>query len=235
MHALTELVESRGDVRTACVPDDRTVTGTSDRRSVTIWVMEEHRPAPGAAVAMRLPDGHETVMRVLGVNEPRLHLDPPLVAHDGDAVAVAWVTATGQGFTARGTIVAVEGGATVVDLGAETSLAGRFLRRFVPPHPLHAEATVYDDAGRIRLQTFGDVRDLALTGAGLVIEGLREGDAIMLTISEPGGHAVVEDAHAHVVRVASPPDGTLVGLSFDAPFDEAPAIAAIAAVRDQPA
>jgi hypothetical protein len=184
-------------------------------------------PSVGAAVAIRLADGHEQVSRVVISAPPCVHVEPELTSSDGETVDVAWVTPMGLGRRGRARLVSHGDRKTVLEIVGVTELAGRFLHRFVPVSPLLAELVVFDDFGQISAELTGSVRDLALTGAGLDVEGLAGGETVLITLAEVGGHAVVSGIEARVAHVETRGGATVAGIVFSSPFDAAPAIAAL--------
>ena len=184
-------------------------------------------PPIGAAVAFRLPDGHEQVSRVVHASGAEITIDPEITSLDGETIDVAWVTSAGRGRRGRARLVTHDSRPTVLEIVGVTELAGRFLHRFVPAHPLVAEIIVFDDFGQISAEVTGTVRDLALTGAGLDVSGLEAGDTVLMTLAERGGHAVVTGLEAHVAHVDVRGGVPFAGIVFSAPFDAAPAIAAL--------
>jgi hypothetical protein len=184
-------------------------------------------PTVGAAVALRLHDGHEQVGRVLAARNAQVHLEPQVTASIGDEVQIAWVTHAGSGRRARARVTGHEGDETAIEVIAVTSLAGRFLRRFRPARPLIAEIRRLDSFGQVSEEVFGPVRDLALAGAGVETGALEEGEMVLLTLADESGHALVADIEARVARVGEGADGRVTGLVFSSPFQAAPAVAAL--------
>ena len=70
----------------------------------------------------------------------------------------------------------------------------------------------------------GRVRDVALAGAGIAVEGLRSGDQVLVTLTDLNGVQVVSEVAASVVHVAA----GVVGVAFVEPYEAAPAMAALA-------
>ena len=106
-----------------------------------------------------------------------------------------------------------------------TPLCGRFLRRFAPDRPLLADLAICDDAGIVYRTVQGRVRDVALAGAGIAVDGSAlRGDQVLVTLTDLNGVQVVSEVSASVVHVAA----GVVGVAFVEPFEAAPAMAALA-------
>ena len=180
-------------------------------------------------MAVRLSDGHEQVSRVVACLPPIVHIEPELTSSDGETVDVAWVTPSGKGRRGRARLVSHGDRQTVLEIVGVTELAGRFLHRFVPLAALHAELVVFDDFGQISGELTGEVLDLALTGAGIAIDGLAGGETVLITLAEVGGHAIVSGIEARVAHVEVRGGVQVAGIVFSSPFDAAPAIAALEA------
>ncbi len=191
--------------------------------------MSEEAPGVGAAIAVRLHDGHEQVSRVVISLPPLVHIEPELTASDGETIDVAWVTPDGKGRRGRARLLSHSHRQTVLEIVGVTELAGRFLHRFVPINGLVAELVVFDDFGQISHEVTGTVRDLALTGVGLAVDGLEGGETVLITLAELGGHAVVSGLEARVTHVELRGDVRVAGIVFSSPFDAAPAIAVLEA------
>lgn len=181
-------------------------------------------PTIGETLALRTAEGQEIVVQVRQAERPRIALTPAIPAATGEAVEAAFVAADGTGYRARGRVVHREMAETVVEIEGVTPLCGRFLRRFAPDPPLIADLAIRDESGTVYRTVQGRVRDVALAGAGIAVTGLQRGDQVLVTLSALSGEAVVSDVEATVVHVAA----GVVGVAFAAPFDAAPALAALA-------
>jgi hypothetical protein len=181
-------------------------------------------PSNGETLALRTAEGHEIVVQVRQAERPRIALTPAIPAATGESVEAAFVAADGTGYRARGRVVHREMAETVVEIEGVTPLCGRFLRRFAPDPPLVADLAIRDESGIVYRTVQGRVRDVALAGAGIAATGLQRGDQVLVTLSGPTGEPVVSDVEATVVHVAA----GVVGVAFAAPFDAAPALAALA-------
>lgn len=181
-------------------------------------------PTIGETLALRTAEGQEIVVQVRQAERPRVALIPAIPAATGEAVEAAFVAADGTGYRARGRVVHREMAETVVEIEGVTPLCGRFLRRFAPDPPLIADLAIRDEAGTVYRTVQGRVRDVALAGAGISVTGLQRGDQVLVTLSALSGEPVVSDVEATVVHVAA----GVVGVAFAAPFDAAPAMAALA-------
>jgi hypothetical protein len=181
-------------------------------------------PAIGETLALRTAEGQEIIVEVQKSERPRVAVAPAIAAATGEALEVAFVAQDGTGYRARGRVVHREKAETFVEVEGVTPLCGRFLRRFAPDPPLLADLAICDESGTVYRTVQGRVRDVALAGAGIVVTGLQRGDHVLVTLSGPTGEPVVADGPAAVVHVAA----GVVGVAFDAPFDAAPALAALA-------
>jgi hypothetical protein len=181
-------------------------------------------PTNGETLALRTAEGQEIVVQVRQAERPRIAVMPAIPAATGESVEAAFVAADGTGYRARGRVVHREMAETVVEIEGVTPLCGRFLRRFAPDPPLVADLAIRDESGTVYRTVQGRVRDVALAGAGIAVTGLQKGDQVLVTLSGPSGDPVVSDVEATVVHVAA----GVVGVAFAAPFDAAPALAALA-------
>lgn len=181
-------------------------------------------PRTGEAIALRVADGHEVVVRVRQADRPRLALQPAIPAATGETIEAAFVDSDGTGYRARGRVVHREVAETFVEIDGVTPLCGRFLRRFAPERALIADLGIRDEAGTIYRRVQGRVRDVALAGAGIACDGLTSGDNVLMTLTDLDGTPVVDSIDATVVHVAS----GVIGVAFVEPFDAAPAMAALA-------
>jgi len=182
-------------------------------------------PRTGEAIAMRVADGHELVVRVRQAERPRIIVVPALDAPTNEGIEAAFVAGDGTGYRLRGRIAHREASETTIEVEGVTPLLGRFLRRFTPEPPLFADIGLLDENGTVYRRVQGRVRDLALAGAGVAAEGLQGGDQLQLTLTDVDGLPVVSDLDATVVHVAA----GVAGIAFAQPFDAAPAMAALAA------
>ena len=182
-------------------------------------------PRTGEAIAMRVADGHELVVRVRQADRPRIIVVPALDAPTNEGIEAAFVAGDGTGYRLRGRIAHREASETTIEVEGVTPLLGRFLRRFTPEPPLFADIGLLDETGTVYRRVQGRVRDLALAGAGVAAEGLQGGDQLQLTLTDADGLPVVSDLDATVVHVAA----GVAGIAFAQPFDAAPAMAALAA------
>src|SRR5690349_3141331 len=182
-------------------------------------------PRTGEAIAMRVADGHELVVRVRQADRPRIVVVPALDAPTNEGIEAAFVASDGTGYRLRGRIAHRETSETTIEVEGVTPLLGRFLRRFTPETPLFADIGLLDENGTVYRRVQGRVRDLALAGAGVAAEGLQGGDQLQLTLTDVDGMTVVSDLDATVVHVAA----GVAGIAFAQPFDAAPAMAALAA------
>jgi len=181
-------------------------------------------PHTGETLALRVADGSELVVRVRSTDRTRLTLTPAIPAATGEAVEAAFVASDGTGYRVRGRVVHREMHDTVVEVEGVTPLCGRFLRRFAPDRPLLADLAICDDYGTVYRTVQGRVRDVALAGAGIAVEGLRSGDQVLVTLTDLNGVRVVNEVAASVVHVAP----GVVGVAFAEPYEAAPAMAALA-------
>ena len=182
-------------------------------------------PRTGEAIALRIAEGHEFVVRVRQADRPRITVSPALNAPTSEGIEAAFVASDGTGYRLRGRIAHREMNATTIEVEGVTPLLGRFLRRFTPDPPLFADIGLVDENGTVFRRVQGRVRDLALAGAGIAAEGLQAGDQLQLTLTDADGAPVVSDLEAAVVHVAA----GVAGIAFVQPFDAAPAMAALAA------
>jgi len=182
-------------------------------------------PRTGEAIAMRVADGHELVVRVRQADRPRIIVVPALDAPTNEGIEAAFVAGDGTGYRLRGRIAHREASETTIEVEGVTPLLGRFLRRFTPEPPLFADIGLLDETGTVYRRVQGRVRDLALAGAGVAAEGLQGGDQLQLTLTDVDGLPVVSDLDATVVHVAA----GVAGIAFAQPFHAAPAMAALAA------
>jgi hypothetical protein len=182
-------------------------------------------PRTGEAIAMRVADGHELVVRVRQADRPRIIVVPALDAPTNEGIEAAFVASDGTGYRLRGRIAHRETNETTIEVEGVTPLLGRFLRRFAPEPPLFADIGLVDENGTVFRRVQGRVRDLALAGAGVAADGLQAGDQLQLTLTDADGAPVVSDLDAAVVHVAA----GVAGIAFAQPFDAAPAMAALAA------
>ena len=182
-------------------------------------------PRTGEAIALRVADGHELVVRVRQSERPRIAVVPALNAPTSEGIEAAFVASDGTGYRLRGRIAHREADETVIEVEGVTPLLGRFLRRFTPDPPLFADLGLVDETGTVYRRVQGRVRDLALAGAGIAADGLQAGDQLQLTLTDADGGTVVADLDAAVVHVAA----GVAGIAFVQPFDAAPAMAALAA------
>jgi len=182
-------------------------------------------PRTGEAIAMRVAEGHELVVRVRQAERPRIIVMPALDAPTNEGIEAAFVASDGTGYRLRGRIAHRETNETTIEVEGVTPLLGRFLRRFTPEPPLFADIGLVDENGTVFRRVQGRVRDLALAGAGVAAEGLQGGDQLQLTLTDADGMPVVSDLDATVVHVAA----GVAGIAFAQPFDAAPAMAALAA------
>ncbi len=181
-------------------------------------------PTIGETLALRTAEGQEIVVQVRPAERPRIALTPAIPAATGEAVEAAFVAADGTGYRARGRVVHREMAETVVEIEGVTPLCGRFLRRFAPDPPLIADLAIRDESGTVYRTVQGRVRDVALAGAGIAVEGLRSGDQVLVTLTDLNGVRVVNEVAASVVHVAP----GVVGVAFAEPYEAAPAMAALA-------
>jgi hypothetical protein len=181
-------------------------------------------PRTGEVLALRLADGTELVACVRQAERPRLTLTPAIPAPTGEGIEAAFVAGDGTGYRVRGRIAHRETHDTVIEVDGVTPLCGRFLRRFAPDRPLLADLAIYDEAGIVYRTVQGRVRDVALAGAGIAVEGLRSGDHVLVTLTDLNGVQVVSEVEASVVHVAA----GVVGVAFAEPYEAAPAMAALA-------
>ncbi len=181
-------------------------------------------PTIGETLALRTAEGQEIVVQVRQAERPRVAVTPAIPAATGEPIEAAFVASDGTGYRARGRVVHREVAETIVEIEGVTPLCGRFLRRFVPDPPLVADLAIRDESGTVYRTVQGRVRDVALAGAGIAVSGLQRGDQVLVTMAGPTGEPVVSDVEATVVHVAA----GVVGVAFAAPFDAAPALAALA-------
>jgi hypothetical protein len=182
-------------------------------------------PRTGEAIALRIADGHELVVHVKQAERPRIVVTPALPAATNEGIEAAFVASDGTGYRLRGRIGHREMHDTTIEVEGVTPLLGRFLRRFTPERALFADLALLDDAGTVYRRVQGKVRDLALAGAGIAVEGLQSGDELQMTLTDLDGTPVVADLEAVVVHVAA----GVAGIAFSQPFHAAPAMAALAA------
>jgi hypothetical protein len=181
-------------------------------------------PHTGETLALRIADGSEFVVRVRNADRARLTLTPAIPAATGEGIEAAFVAGDGTGYRVRGRIVHREMHDTIVEVDGVTPLCGRFLRRFAPDRPLLADIAICDESGTVYRTVQGRVRDVALAGAGIAVDGLRSGDQVLVTLTDLNGVRVVSEVSASVVHVAA----GVVGVAFVEPFEAAPAMAALA-------
>ncbi len=181
-------------------------------------------PQIGETLALRVGDDTELVVRVAHAARNQMTVTPAIPAATGEAIEAAFVAADGTGYRVRGHVVHREIHETRIEVGGVTPLAGRFLRRFAPDRPLLADLAIRDDAGIIYRTVQGRVRDVALAGAGIAVDGLMQGDQVLVTLTDLNGVRVVSEVAASVVHVAA----GVVGVAFAEPYDAAPAMAALA-------
>ena len=124
-------------------------------------------PRTGEAIAMRVADGHELVVRVRQADRPRIIVVPALDAPTNEGIEAAFVAGDGTGYRLRGRIAHREASETTIEVEGVTPLLGRFLRRFTPEPPLFADIGLLDETGTVYRRVQGRVRDLALAGAGV--------------------------------------------------------------------
>ena len=182
-------------------------------------------PRTGEPIALRIADGHELVVRVKQAERPRIIVTPALPAATNEGIEAAFVASDGTGYRLRGRIGHREMHDTTIEVEGVTPLLGRFLRRFTPERPMFADLALLDDAGTVYRRVQGKVRDLALAGAGIAVDGVQSGDELQITLTDLDGTPVVSDIAAMVVHVAA----GVAGIAFSQPFDAAPAMAALAA------
>jgi hypothetical protein len=180
-------------------------------------------PESGETLALRVGDV-ELVVRVRHVERTTLTVEPAIPAATGESVEAAFVDTYGTGHRVRGHVVHREVHDTRIEIDGVTPLCGRFLRRFAPDRPLLADLALRDDFGTVYRTVQGRVRDVALAGAGIVVDGVRSGDRVLVTLTDMNGQQVVSAVEATVVHVAS----GVVGVAFAEPFGAAPAMAALA-------
>lgn len=181
-------------------------------------------PHVGETLALRVADGSELVVRVAQTDRTRVTVTPALPAATGEAIEAAFVSGDGTGYRVRGRVLHREMHETLVEVDGVTPLAGRFLRRFTPDRPLLADLAICDETGTVYRSVQGRVRDVALAGAGISVEGLMPGDQVLVTLTDLNGVHVVSEVAASVVHVAA----GVVGVAFAEPYEAAPAMAALA-------
>jgi hypothetical protein len=181
-------------------------------------------PRTGEAIALRIADGHELVVHVKHADRPRIVVTPALPAATNEGIEAAFVDSDGTGYRLRGRIGHREMHDTTIEVEGVTPLLGRFLRRFTPERPMFADLALLDDAGTVYRRVQGKVRDLALAGAGIAVDGVQAGDELQMTLTDLDGTPVVSDIDAVIVHVVA----GVAGIAFSQPFDAAPAMAALA-------
>lgn len=170
-------------------------------------------PVQGDVVIVRLPVQREISTHVLESSGRHVRLDLPPVLHRGARLDLLW-GAKGIAHAAVATVISPRSPAAglSLSLGDVYAVERRVLERWRPRQPLRAQLAL--PRGHLLA---GEVRNLSLGGfAALVVEPVRAGTPMEVTLFDRNGGPVVFAIEADVKRCVADPEGHLISVSFRA-------------------